>query len=89
MKCGETSDCGGCNRLGSSPFCIDGSCACTLPRHFVIYTSLIVVLLILFYVTICIARRSSNTTFLGHRPGYVFTTRDGKTGYYKDNPPHG
>ena len=26
-------------------------------------------------------------TFAGHKPGYVFTTRDGKTGYYVDEDP--
>ena len=25
-----------------------------------------------------------STTFQGHRGGFVFTTRDGKTGYYRD-----
>lgn len=28
-----------------------------------------------------------STTFKGEKDGYVFTTRDGKTGYYRDDPP--
>ncbi|GLC33306.1 hypothetical protein PLESTB_000348000 [Pleodorina starrii] len=35
------------------------------------------------------AEFTPSSTFTGPKPGFVFTTRDGVTGYYKDTPPAG
>lgn len=86
----------GCRRAGSRLFCSkDGGCACTLPpsswKLFVVI-SIGAAVGVALYACLCGkgGRRNRNPEFIpsphfdGEREGYVFTTRKGRTGYYRE-----
>ena len=84
-----------CDRRGSELVYVAGAPACTLPRarHAL---ALLTVAIALLAACLAYARARPRAppvpaapfvpaaTFAGARPGYVFTTRRGKTGYYLD-----
>jgi hypothetical protein len=89
MPCSLAKDCLPleCNKRGSSLLCEPGGCVCTLPVSKKVSGYLIVCLIMCLLLWTMRPKRPDfiqTTTFSGYRNGYVFKTKNGKTGYYKE-----
>jgi len=89
MSCSLAKDCLPleCNKRGSSLICAPGGCVCTLPTTKQVSDYLIVFLILGIILWTMRPKRPDfiqKTTFNGSKNGYVFKTKDGKTGYYKE-----
>lgn len=95
MSCMDLSDCASmkCSKVGSQMICINGGCACTLPKilKFVSKSFFLIFLIVLVVLLTLITRFSSakpdyipSSRFTGARHGYVFKRTDGQLGYFKD-----